>query len=91
MSDSARHLVSIAGFNPTAFEGPAGFAWRTFSTCRVETFSTPAFTNGRASAECRRGTQSACATFFLQATFSRNQSGRLERVAVQVNNLREVH
>ena len=28
------------------------FTWRTFLMCRVETFPTPAFANGRASAEC---------------------------------------
>ena len=38
------------------------FMWRRFSTCHVETFSTPVFADGPASAECRRGTQSACAT-----------------------------
>jgi len=60
------------------------FTWRTFSTCRAETFSTPVFANGRASAECRRpARKSACATLFLQATFSRNPSYRLEPVLVQ--------
>ena len=36
-----------------------------------------------APAECRRGTQSECGTLFLQATFSRNPSYRLEPVLVQ--------
>src|ERR1019366_2707782 len=83
--DSANSLIAVPrriSHRPAGFTSAWEFTWRTFSTCRVETFSTPVFANGRASAECRRGTQSACATLFLQATFSRNRSFRLEPVVV---------
>jgi competence ComEA-like helix-hairpin-helix protein len=51
--------VSIAGSDPTAIEAGFTFDWefmqRTFSTCRVETFSTPVLREWRVPAECPRG------------------------------------
>ena len=49
--------------------------WRTLLACRVDTFSTLVFTNGRASAERRRGTQRVRAPRSRKARRVNNGSG----------------